>query len=118
MIVTVTLPWPPKGLSPNARKHWRAKSPISKGYRHMARMLTLEALGRRQFATVPLVQIAFAPPDDRRRDDDNLVASFKAARDGIADAIRHDDHLWRPTYTFLPPHRPDGQVVVTLTEAA
>lgn len=31
------------------------------------------------------------PPDKRRRDDDNIIASFKSGRDGIADAIGIDD---------------------------
>jgi crossover junction endodeoxyribonuclease RusA len=34
----------------------------------------------------------FYAPDKRRRDDDNMIASFKAGRDGIADALGVDDH--------------------------
>lgn len=33
----------------------------------------------------------FYPPDRRHRDDDNLVASFKAGRDGVALALGIDD---------------------------
>lgn len=35
--------------------------------------------------------IDFYPPDRRRRDDDGLLASCKAYRDGIADALGIDD---------------------------
>ena len=35
--------------------------------------------------------LAFYPPDRRARDDDNMVASFKAGRDGIALALGIDD---------------------------
>ena len=30
--------------------------------------------------------VDFYPPDKRRRDDDNVIAAFKAGRDGLADA--------------------------------
>lgn len=33
----------------------------------------------------------FYPPDRRARDDDNMIASFKAGRDGIALALGIDD---------------------------
>ena len=47
------------------------------------------------------VRITFYPPDARRRDDDNMIGSFRAARDGIADALGVDDRRFRPHY-FLP----------------
>jgi len=34
----------------------------------------------------------FYPPCNRKHDDDNLTASFKAGRDGIADALGVDDN--------------------------
>jgi len=33
----------------------------------------------------------FFPPDRRARDDDNIIASFKAGRDGLALALGIDD---------------------------
>jgi len=39
--------------------------------------------------------LAFYFPDRRHRDDDNAAASCKAYRDGIADALRIDDHHLR-----------------------
>lgn len=41
----------------------------------------------------------FYPPNRQRRDDDNLMAAFKAGRDGLADALGLDDarfvcHPW------------------------
>ncbi|MNC70101.1 hypothetical protein D3C75_1208780 [compost metagenome] len=38
--------------------------------------------------------LEFVPPDRRRRDDDNLVAMFKAGRDGLADALGIDDNVF------------------------
>jgi crossover junction endodeoxyribonuclease RusA len=38
-----------------------------------------------------ILSLTFCPPDKRRRDDDNCISSFKAGRDGIAEALGIDD---------------------------
>lgn len=43
-------------------------------------------------SSVGILSLTFCPPDRRKRDDDNLVAAFKAGRDGIAQAMGIDDH--------------------------
>jgi len=55
----------------------------------------------------------FYAPDKRRRDDDNIIASMKAARDGIADAFGIDDHRFAVTYKFCEPEKP-GRVEVLI----
>ncbi|WP_148649262.1 RusA family crossover junction endodeoxyribonuclease [Novosphingobium barchaimii] len=57
--------------------------------------------------------VTFYPPDRRHRDDDNMIASFKAARDGIADALGVDDRKFRPKYTIAEPCTP-GRIEITL----
>jgi crossover junction endodeoxyribonuclease RusA len=37
----------------------------------------------------------FYPPDRRARDDDNIIASFKHGRDGVALALGIDDKRFR-----------------------
>lgn len=95
MTYTVTLPWPPKELSPNARTHWRAKAPITKAYKNACWALCKEAgLLIKPYSTEGgrlHLWLDFYPPDRRARDDDNMVASFKAGRDGIALALGIDD---------------------------
>ena len=88
----VTLPWPPKALSPNARVHWSVKSQAAKSYRRhcldlckLANIVKPETEGRLH------LWLTFYPPDRRHRDDDNMIASFKSGRDGIADALGIDD---------------------------
>ena len=115
----VTLPWPHKDLSPNARKHWAALSVAKKKARETAHYATLEAAGsclgairaslagEGRFA----LTVTFYPPDKRRRDDDNMVAAFKASRDGIADALQVDDRRFRPHYFFEDAAKP-GRVEV------
>lgn len=91
------LPWPPRELSPNARTHWRAKAPISKRYK--AACLALARAAGMVAPSVPenapkrcySLFLDFYPPDRRARDDDNIIASFKAGRDGLAQALGVDD---------------------------
>lgn len=92
----VLLPWPPRVLSPNARTHWAVKSKAARDYRKLCRLLASEA-GLRGIdwdGTVHL-WITFLAPDRRGRDDDNMIASFKHGRDGLADALGIDDKRFR-----------------------
>jgi crossover junction endodeoxyribonuclease RusA len=92
---SLVLPWPPIALSPNARTHWRKKAPIAKAYKEACWALAKEAK-----LVVPDDQglalwLDFYPPDRRHRDDDNVIASFKAGRDGLALALGIDDKRFR-----------------------
>lgn len=95
MTHTITLPWPPKELSPNARTHWRKKAPITKAYKHACWALCKEAgLLIKPHSTEGErlhLWLDFYPPDRRQRDDDNMIAAFKAGRDGLALALGIDD---------------------------
>ena len=92
MIEKVVLPWPPKVLSPNARVHWSVKSKSAKAYRMACFTLCREAkLAAPEHEGRLHLWLDFYPPDRRPRDDDNMIASFKSGRDGIADALDIDD---------------------------
>ena len=115
----IVLPWPNKGLSPNARLHWSKLAANKKQVRHEAHILATMAMPlrlRRDIAAregkIDIV-IRFYPPDARLRDDDNMIASFKAARDGIADALGVDDRRFRPLYQIMDPEKP-GRIEVYL----
>ncbi|WP_165856754.1 endodeoxyribonuclease RusA [Marinobacter sp. JSM 1782161] len=103
---TIDLPYPPRQLSPNARLHWAPKSRKAKQYRRQCWALTLNAIQdgdwnlfalRKLAAEGHLVHLMIDvfPPDRRGRDDDNIIASFKSGRDGIADALNIDDKHFR-----------------------
>jgi crossover junction endodeoxyribonuclease RusA len=115
----IVLPWPDKGLSPNARLHWSKLAANKKQARHDAHILATMALSLKQRRDIAAregridIVIRFYPPDARLRDDDNMVASFKAARDGIADALGVDDRRFRPIYQFMDPEKP-GRIEVYL----
>lgn len=114
----ISLPWPDKRLSPNARLHWKARVGPRQDARRRAGWLTVAADGywtvkdalKASEGPIP-VRITFYPPDKRHRDDDNMIASFKAWRDGVADALGVDDRRFRPHYFFADPAKP-GRVEV------
>lgn len=92
MTQRLELPWPDKALSPNARVHWAQKAKAAKQYRNWAYLACRNAGIKADKAQGKIhLFIDFYPPDKRPRDDDNLIASFKSARDGIADALGVDD---------------------------
>lgn len=109
----IVLPWPDHTLSPNARPHHFALARAKKAAKTAAYYLTREAVGKAAFAAPLPVKITFNPPSNHRRDDDNMIASFKAARDGIAKAIGVDDADWIVTYEHGPVVK-GGRVVVEL----
>lgn len=93
----IILSWPKPQLSPNARVHWSKKAKAVKAYRQEAYYLSQHL--RMFIITAPVkMTITFCPPDKRRRDRDNLIASCKAMMDGIADALLIDDSNFEPTY--------------------
>ena len=93
-MLTIALPWPPKELSPNARKHWRGLAKAKKAYRDACRVETLLQC-RPGYLRLPErihLTMDFVPPDRRKRDRDNLVASMKSGLDGLADALGINDN--------------------------
>lgn len=91
----ITLSWPHRHLSPNSRKDRRQTAGIRKAYRQEAWALAMNAkldVGRNAH-----LDILFCPPDYRKRDLDNMLASIKSALDGIADATCRDDSGWQLT---------------------
>lgn len=87
----VALPWPPSELSPNSRKHWRTKAKVAREYRRACYYAAKEARLSLPAGERIHLWLDFYPPNRIRRDDDNLLAAFKAGRDGLADALGIDD---------------------------
>jgi len=116
MSKTFGLTWPDRRLNPNARVHWALKARIVKAEKLTAALQAKVAgLGHGMYES-PHVEIVFCPPDRRRRDLDNCLASCKAMLDGIAEAIGVDDSLWRISMEWGPVH-PGGCVIVTVRES-
>ena len=110
-VITLSLPWPHKDLSPNARVHWRPRAKVIKAARTEAYALmfagmTLRERGRLYLREKLRVSFTFHPKDKRRRDVDNLISSTKAHRDGIADALGIDDSNFILTAEIGEPRKP------------
>lgn len=104
-------PWPPRILSPNSRGHWAVKAQAFKAAKALAFYATKES----KHPVALRFILVFCPPDYRRRDADNLIASCKAYLDGMAAAWGVDDSLFRWSFDFGPVI-PGGRVIVEAVE--
>ncbi len=118
--VIVVLPWPPAALSPNARGHWAVRHTAFQKAKHDAYWTTHEVAAQfkpkfRKGAETP-VYIVFQPPDKRRHDSDNVLASCKAYLDGIAESLHVDDLAFNPITVFRSVPVKDGLIAFTIGE--
>ncbi len=122
--VTITLPLPPKELSPNytvgSRGQRMGKAAKTKKYRKFAIEETQIATGAfAWYWPAADVQCTFYHKDARRRDKDNALASMKAAFDGIADAglVSDDSSLtYLPVVMLKSKDNPRVEVTITRKE--
>lgn len=116
--VKITLPPPYRQLSPNARVHhivlanWKAR------YKRDAERATRSVvIGEPRWPRAS-VKVTFYFRDNRRRDEDNAIASLKSAFDGVVEAglIADDSHknLVRLPVDFLV-DREDPRVELVFT---
>lgn len=90
----VTLPWPPKTLSPNARVHWAKLARAKKEYREACAWAAVYQGAKRVRAEKLHIALTFTPPSRRRFDIDNCLARMKSGLDGLADVLGVDDSKW------------------------
>ncbi len=97
-LISITLPWPPKALSPNTRHaHWSALARAKKRFRSACAMVARQQGAGRLQADQLAVCMTFVPPDLRARDLDNCIAAMKSGLDGLADVLGVDDSRWEIT---------------------
>jgi crossover junction endodeoxyribonuclease RusA len=83
-----------------------------KAYRQEAAWATYQAGFRTVAWPRAHLVVTFCPPDERKRDLDNMLAAIKSGLDGIADAIGMDDSRWEITMRRGACKRPDGAVLI------
>ena len=117
--VKITLPLPPRALSPNTRSpgNWRKKQRATKKYRADAYLMTLAAGGQNLKWTKAIAQATFYWSNKARRDVRNAEAMLKPAYDGIVDAgLIVDDNYevltHYPTAFFVDEKRPRVEIMV------
>lgn len=97
-MIAITLPWPPRSLHPNSRKHWAVKAKDAKQARQTAGWCAKEAGIRRGDCDIPQalkVTAIFYPPNRHKHDLDGCLSALKSSLDGIADVIGIDDSKWQ-----------------------
>ena len=111
----ITLPWPDKWLNPNMN-HRYATARERKAQKDYAYYMTLsKRFGDWDWSEVAITY-TFHPPDKRKRDLSNFVASMKGAEDGIAMALGVDDSHFHPQAPEWGEVTPGGKVVARLEE--
>ena len=116
-MLRIRLPWPARSLSPNRRnKMWQASLKPKKEAREIGYYAAYNAdswswYGFQFDKATPLrLRIAIHPPDNRRRDLDNIVAALKPYQDGVFDYIGLDDSQITRKEVVLRRSCPDGKV--------
>jgi len=109
----LTLPWPQRVLSPNARCHWAVKARSAKAYRYECFVLAGLAKLRVDWDGPIHLHIGFYPPSNRGRDLDNCIASIKNGLDGLADALKVNDSRFHIS-AVLGLKRAGGEVIVAI----
>ena len=115
MITNITLPWPPKELSPNARKHFMAHYKAKRAYREACYWQAVEQGARKLDAERLHVHFEFHKPSRRRMDIDGALSRMKSGIDGLADVLCVDDSRWTMSMAFA--EEIGGFVRVTIKEA-
>lgn len=125
--VTITLPYPDRGLSPNSRDGWRKKAKLTAQYREDCGWAAKSSAywdedSREAFMcmkrpmTPPVVaDVTFYVPDKRKRDLDNLCAMLKPAWDGMVDAgllVGDDSAVFRVGSVSVEVGKPRVEVVL------
>lgn len=105
----VTVPIPPRGLSPNSRVHWSRKATLTKKYRTECFLAASYAVNHGPEAMKPrpewesaTIWIFWFHRTKNRPDPDNAKATLKAAIDAIVDAgiLADDKHVTYPPIEF------------------
>lgn len=94
-MLELTMPWPAKELSPNARVHWAKLAKVKRATRH-AWAWTAKQQGavRVDHAHGLRIAMTFHAPTRRAYDVDNALSRCKAGLDGLADVLGVDDKHW------------------------
>jgi Holliday junction resolvase RusA-like endonuclease len=115
----IILPLPDAALNPNRSngRHWGVTSQIKKQTFSDA----FYAVREKYPAGNPIagdiaLTLTFVLPDKRRHDRDNLLASCKAALDGIAKAMGIDDNQFEPITLKRAYDKGNGRVIVEIAK--
>lgn len=92
----LTLPWPHRNLSPNARVHWGVRHRHAHTARTAGFYIAKECGVELDPKLTYQVRLFFHPPAHRTYDLDNLLASMKSTLDGVCLGLGIDDSSIKP----------------------
>lgn len=120
-MITIELPWPDKDLSPNTNLHWYPKNKAKDKARedgawctHMVMMDMSIPVDSFFVENCEKATLIFHPPDRRRRDQDNAIASMKSYLDGVCDKLGFDDSQFEKINGEWGDIVKGGKVILTL----
>jgi hypothetical protein len=96
--MTLTIPLKTSNPLNGSHGHWAARARTRATQRQIAGLAFRSAMGRRALLPCVVTLTRLAPSSGL--DDDNLRASFKSVRDGIADALGIDDRNPLVTWAY------------------
>jgi len=111
----LSLPFPQSILNPNRKAHWAKKYSAADDLRTACFYLTKQRGVELDSEKHYTAAITFCPPDNRRRDRDNLLAAYKAGLDGMCRALGIDDSTLHPIPEIGPVVRL-GKVEIVIKE--
>lgn len=109
-------PWPDSRLSPNKRLDRRGLIHVKQEAKTEAFLITRESKVA-VINTALQLTLTFCPPDNRKRDLDNLYATFKPYQDGMFGALGVDDCMIERVILQRGAVVLHGQVIVDIREA-
>jgi crossover junction endodeoxyribonuclease RusA len=90
--MSVSLPYPPAVLNPNSRVHWSKKTKAASQYKEDCHWILRAHINQGgDIKGIRRWKLTFCPPDGRRRDLDNQLASVKQALDALSEISGVDD---------------------------
>lgn len=95
-MITIRCTYPHKDLSPNTMLHWRPRHKAKAAFKNTWHYELLRY--EQALAGVTEFKISFAPPNKRRRDVDNAIASCKSLIDALSGVVGVDDSQFKITY--------------------
>lgn len=114
----ILFPFPSSKLSPNNHTDRRWLTKDRQFARRIGYLITKDA--KLVFGKDAKLQmyILICPPDNRKRDDDNILSAFKSYRDGIFQALEMDDRCVRRTILEWGDVMKDGGLYVEFSEVS
>ena len=114
----VVLPWPNWDISPNGTHNRKYRTALTKSHRTLARYAAIGAIGYRNWidADVAFSIWLFRQPNKIHRDTGNIRSAMKAYQDGVADALKIDDHVIKDEHLHLDGYKDGGEVELRIYE--